>query len=114
MTTTRRRLERIAALNLLERLLANGLEVEVDGGQLRIRPADRLTDDLREEATRLKPYVLRVLDPPRPTALCPNCGSPYLARTAFGPWQCWTCFDVNGEAVYELARVDPEAENGSG
>lgn len=107
-------LERVAALDLLERLLEAGVHVEADRPHLRLRPAERLTVELREEALRLKPYVLDVLNPPTPDDVCPACGGPFLARMAFGLWECWTCSDRPPEEVHELARIDRDGREVEG
>jgi TubC N-terminal docking domain len=48
---------------LLHRLRAEGFELALDGDRLRIRPAGRVTPELREAIHRHKAELLRVLAP---------------------------------------------------
>lgn len=54
----------MGARDLLARLADAGVTVAADGGRLLIRPASRLTDDLRAELRAEKPAVLALLAAP--------------------------------------------------
>lgn len=114
--TTRRRLERVAALELLERLLEAGLKVDVDRPRLVLRPADRLDPALREEAARLKPVLLELLDPAPPAGPCPACGGAAFGRRPLGRWTCLACGDLAPGAAAGLFfgpdRWTEDARNG--
>jgi hypothetical protein len=55
----------LTAVDLLEHLRADGFELAVNGGRLRIRPADRVTADLRESLAHHRTALLNILRPPR-------------------------------------------------
>lgn len=54
----------MGARDLLARLAGAGVSVAADGDRLLIRPASRLTDDLRAELRAAKPAVLALLAAP--------------------------------------------------
>lgn len=108
--TTRRALERYSALVVLEDLLEAGLTVEADRPHLRIRPAGDLPDDLRDEAVRLKPYILEVLDPPAPDAPCPGCGERYYGRRPLSPWMCLGCGELETEELADVVRAESPSD----
>lgn len=86
--------DRVRALEVLEEMLAAGLEVEADRPHLRVRPASRLTPELEERARSVKPELLDALDPPRPDGPCPDCGSLAYVRPPLGEWECLTCTEL--------------------
>lgn len=85
---------RVRALKVLEEMLDAGLEVEADRPHLRIRPAARLTDDLRRRAQKLKPELLDALDPPKPDRPCEGCGFVNYVRRPTGRWRCLECWPL--------------------
>jgi hypothetical protein len=50
---------------LLERLRADGFDLQVHGDRLRVRPMSRITPTLRAELDRAKPALIELLEPPR-------------------------------------------------
>ena len=54
----------MGARDLLARLADSGVTVAADGDRLLIRPASKLTDDMRGELRALKPEVLALLSMP--------------------------------------------------
>lgn len=90
---------RVRALEVLEEMLDAGLRVEADRPYLRVRPAARLTDDLRRRAQELKPELLDALDPPKPDGPCSDCGGVNYVRPAVGRWECLDCTSLPPERI---------------
>lgn len=88
---------RVRALEVLEDLIAAGLEVEAERPHLRIRPADRVTPELEERARAVKPELLDSLDPPTPDGPCETCGSINYVRRPAGRWRCLECWDLTAD-----------------
>lgn len=106
-----------AALDLLERLLAAGFEVEVDreASRVVVSPGSRLTDELAQEIRRRKTDLIELLEPAPPDGPCPDCGSPNYVRSRIGPWRCLRCTELTHpeRAVawyYGPSRWTPEEE----
>lgn len=51
------------AAALFDRLQAEGFDLQADGDRLRVRPADRVTPELRDALARAKPALLDRLRP---------------------------------------------------
>lgn len=85
---------RVRALKVLEEMLDAGLEVEADRPHLRVRPASRLTDDLKRRVREVKSELLDALDPPKPEGPCPDCGSINYVRRPAGHWRCLDCWPL--------------------
>lgn len=103
---------RIRALEVLEDILAAGLEVEADRPHLRIRPADRVTPALEERARAVKPELLDALGPPGPDGPCETCESVNYGRRAAGRWRCLECWHLTADeaAQYFFGPLNWERE----
>lgn len=66
----------MSAADLLARLSAAGLEVTADGAALAVRPASKLTDELRAELRASKPELLALLAAPAAPEPAPSAYSP--------------------------------------
>jgi hypothetical protein len=81
---------------LLVRLANAGLSVRIDGGDLVVKPVDKLTAELRSELLAAKPSLLATL--PRSLS-CPDCGSWCLpvsvdaASFGYPPGRVWWCIN---------------------
>ncbi len=80
------------ALGLLARLRELGIEVDVDGDQLRLRGHDApLTPELRRCAVAHKPALLALLRGATTEPICPNCGRVDYMPIGSGWRRCWAC-----------------------
>ncbi len=72
----------MGARELLHQMAEAGFSVEADGDKLLVRPASKLTDELRAELRAAKPELLRLLE--RPYKLTAADGEAAHAE----PWNC--------------------------
>jgi hypothetical protein len=110
------------ALEFFHDLVSDGFHLEADGDRIRVRPAERITPEIRAGIIRYRQELLAILRTPLwddlPRLACPKCPSQSFWLGARGlAWRCAACDppaeegDVrirlevvgNGEVVLELA-----------
>jgi rubrerythrin len=82
----------MTAAELLTSLAAQGFQmVPLGADKLGVRPASKLTDELREALKQKKAEVLALLS--FPAWPCPSCGSQVRleAQDQYAPTRFWTC-----------------------
>jgi hypothetical protein len=82
----------VNALGLLASLREHGIEIEVDGDQLRLRGRQApLTPELRRAAAAYKPALVALLREAATEPICPTCGRVDYMPLGSGWRRCWTC-----------------------
>jgi hypothetical protein len=80
------------ALAVLARLRERGIEVAVDGDQLRLRGRQSsLTPELRRAAVAHKPALLALLRKAPAETTCATCGRTDYLPIGSGWRRCWAC-----------------------
>jgi hypothetical protein len=97
----------VSATALLDDLTRQGFALAREGDGLRVRPASRLTADLRRAIAANRDKLLRLLagDGPAAEQRCPNCGGALDTKA-----RCWKCCErlcsqcgrATGSAFIEL------------
>ena len=88
----------MTASDLLTALRGQGFTVAPFGAGLRVRPASRVTSELRAGLIAHKADLLALLKAESTSAgdpvACPDCGGPMDRRAPFPPWGTpWYCQD---------------------
>jgi hypothetical protein len=82
----------VNARALLARLRDHGIEVQADGGELRLRGrGGALPPDLQRAAVQHKPELLALLGGPAELPACPSCGQTDYMPIGSGWRRCWSC-----------------------
>jgi TubC N-terminal docking domain len=82
----------VNALALLSRLRELGIEVQAEGGQLRLRGRRAaLSPELRQGAVAHKEALLSLLRAPAAEPICPSCRRTDYMPLGSGWRRCWAC-----------------------
>ncbi len=76
-------------LEIISNLLKSGITIRLDGDQLVVKPASRLTDHLVARLRAAKPELISILA--GPSAACPSCGGCVVRDRTFDGYQNRIC-----------------------